>query len=93
VKINFPTVEITNDELLHEARKMPYHKLYDFLYGKMELKLQEQKLAQNKNMTDSQQKSKLGRLFSWSSPLKKKIDLMIESKFHKHGEERILQDK
>jgi len=93
VKINFPTVEISNDELLREARKMPYHKLYDFLYAKMELKLQEQELERSKTMSDIPKKSKLGRFFSWSSPIKKKIDLMIESKFHnKHGEERILQE-
>jgi len=92
IKINFPTVNISNDELLHEARKMPYHKVYDFLRMKMELRLNEQE-TQNKTPSVSQQKSKFGRLFSWSSPLKKHIDSMIESKFHKSGEGRMLQDK
>jgi len=66
VKINFPTVMITNDELLHDARKLPYHKVYDFLRTKMELRLKKQE-------SESQGKSKIRKLFSWSSPLKIQI--------------------
>lgn len=73
VKINFPTVRITNDELLHEARKMPYHKVYDFLRARMELKLREQE-TQNKRDSEKQRKSKFRRIFSWSSPAKKRRD-------------------
>jgi len=78
VKINFPTVKITNDELLHEARKMPYHKLYDFLRTRMEIKLREQE-KQNKNDYENQRKSKFRRLFSWTSPAKKRKDSVIKS--------------
>merc|ERR1712029_925085 len=55
VKINYPTVNITNDELLHEARTIPYHKLYDFLRARMELKLKEQE-TQITNDSDIQRK-------------------------------------
>lgn len=78
VKINFPTVNITNDELLYEARKMPFHKVYDFLRTKMELKLKKQEKLK-KIQSESKRKLKIRKLFSWSSPLKKHIDSMRES--------------
>jgi len=72
VKINFPMVKITNEELLDEARKLPFHRVYDFLRTKMELRLKKQEKLK-KIQSESQRKSKIRKLFSWSSPLKKQI--------------------
>lgn len=79
VKINFPTVKITYDELLHEARNLPYHKVYDFLRAKMELKLREQETQKKRNDSDNQRKSKFRKLFSWSTPPKKRKDSFIKT--------------
>jgi len=78
VKIKYPTVEITNDELLHEARKIPYHELYDFLRARMELKLKEQETQITNDSDKKKHKSKFRRLLSWS-PLKKRKDSTIKT--------------
>jgi len=70
-RINFPTVSITSEELIQEARKLPYHKVQDALRAKMESKLQEQNAKKKKSTEKLKEKAKFyKRLFTWSSPQK-----------------------